>query len=305
MRIRVLGSAAGGGFPQWNCGCPNCRDARAGTIPATPRSQESVAVSAEGTRWLLLNASPEIRSQIEAFPGLHPRGARHSPIGALALTNGDLDRCLGLFSLREGQPLAVYATERVRAGLAGRNVLFRALERFPDQVRWQHLQLGREEPIFDAEGEPLGLWIEAVAVPGKVPLHLEGLMAADPEDNIGLCVRDAAGRRLAYLTSVAFLDERTRAAIASADCLFFDGTFWSSDELPALGLGTMRAEEMAHLPVGGGAGSLAALADLRVPRRIYSHLNNTNPLLREDSPERAAVRAAGWEVAYDGMEFEI
>ncbi|MGH7362254.1 MAG: pyrroloquinoline quinone biosynthesis protein PqqB [Candidatus Methylomirabilales bacterium] len=305
MRIRVLGSAAGGGFPQWNCGCPNCRGVRAGTIQATPRSQESVAVSAEGDWWLLLNVSPEIRSQIEGFPALHPRGPRHSPIGALALTNGDLDRCLGLFSLRESHPLALYATDRVRAGLADGNVIFRTLQRFPDQVRWRPLKLGREEPVLGTDGEPMGLWIEAVPVPGKVPVHLETLMAPDLEDNVGLRVRDAAGRRLAYFSSIARLDGPTREAMADADCLFFDGTFWSSDELPALGLGTRRAEDMAHLPVGGEGGSLAALSGLRVGRRIYIHLNNTNPLLREDSPERTAVLAAGWEAAYDGMEVEL
>ena len=305
MRIRVLGSAAGGGFPQWNCGCPNCQGLRAGTIRATPRSQESVAVSAAGDRWLLLNVSPEIRSQIEAFPALHPRGPRHSPIGALALTSGDLDRCLGLFSLREWHPLAVYATDRVRAGLADGNVIFRTLQRFPGQVSWRPLKLGREEPVLGADGEPMGLWIQAVPVPGKVPVHLETLMPPDPEDNVGLRVRDTAGRRLAYFSSVARLDEPTREAMADADCLFFDGTFWSSDELPALGLGTMRAEDMAHLPVGGEGGSLAAVSGLRASRRIYIHLNNTNPLLREDSPEWATVRAAGWEVAFDGMEVEL
>lgn len=305
MRIRVLGSAAGGGFPQWNCGCPNCRGVRAGTIRARPRSQESVAVSADGNRWLLLNVSPEIRSQIEAFPALHPRGPRHSPIGALALTSGDLDRCLGLFSLRESHPLAIYATERVRGGLTDGNVLFRTLQRFPGQVRWRSLKLGGEEPVLDTNGEPLELWIEAVPVPGKIPLHLETLMSPDSEDTVGLRVRDAAGRRLAYFSGVARLDGPTRQAMADADCLFFDGTFWSGDELPALGLGTRRAEDMGHLPVGGEEGSLAALSGLGVPRRLYTHLNNTNPLLREDSPERAAVLAAGWEVAEDGMEVEL
>lgn len=254
---------------------------------------------------MLLNVSPEVRSQIEAFPGLHPRGARHSPIAAVALTNGDLDRCLGLLSLRESQPLAVYATDRVRVGLADGNVVFRTLQRSPDQLRWRPLKLGQEEPVLGVDGEPMGLWIEAVPVPGKPPLHLEGLMAPHPEDNVGLRLRDARGRRLAHFTSVARLDGPTRGAMADADCLFFDGTFWSGDELPAMGLGTRRAEDMAHLPVGGEGGSLAALSALRVPRRIYIHMNNTNPLLRDDSPERERVRAAGWEVAYDGMELAL
>jgi len=273
---------------------------------ATPRTQESVAVSADGECWFLLNASPEIRHQIESFPGLHPREPRHSPIDAIVLTNGDLDHTLGLLSLRESHPLVVYATERVRLGFTEGNVLYRTLERFPEQVTWRALKPGREEVLAGVNGRESGLFIEAVAVPGKLPIHLEQLGAGDPEDNIGLRIRDAStGRRLAYFPAAGGLTPDMRKALADADGVFFDGTFWSSDELPALGLGTKRAEDMAHLPVGGEAGSLAALHGLSAPRRIYIHINNTNPLLRDDSKERAAAEAAGWEIASDGMEVSL
>ena len=306
LKIRVLGSAAGGGFPQWNCGCGNCRGVRAGTIRAVPRTQESVAIGADGAHWFLLNASPEIRAQIESFPPLHPRGPRHSPIEGILLTNGDLDHCLGLLSLRESHPLVVYATERVRRGFTEGNVLYRTLQRFADQVTWRPLELGREEELTLAGGRPSGLAVEPVALPGKLPIHLEGGLAPDPEDNIGLRVRETAtGRLLAYLPAVGGASAGVNAALDGADGVFFDGTFWSSEELPGQGLGEKRAEEMAHWPIGGDGGSLAGLRHVRAARRVYIHLNNTNPVLREDSAERAAVAAAGWEVAHDGLELTL
>lgn len=306
MLIRVLGSAAGGGFPQWNCGCPNCRGVRSGDLRATARSQECVAVSADGDRWFLLNCSPEIRQQIESFPPLHPRGPRHSPIAAILLTNGDLDHCLGLLSLRESHPLVVYATDRLRRGFIDGNVLYRTLDRFPGQVTWRALELGREAELADVEGRPAGLLVEAVAVPGKLPIHLETGAAPDPADSVGFRIRErATGRVLAYLSGVGAVSDAVRRAFEGADCVFFDGTFWSADELPGLGLGTKRAEDMAHLPIGGPEGSLARLNGVTARRRIFIHLNNTNPLLRDDSPERAHVEAAGWEVARDGMEVRI
>jgi len=298
VRIRVLGSAAGGGFPQWNCACRNCRGARAGTIRATPRTQESVAVSAGNDEWVLINASPEIRQQIESFPPLHPRAPRHTPIAAVVLTNGDVDHCLGLLSLRESHPLIVYATDRVRRGFTEGNVLYRTLERFPQQVTWRTLTPGQKEVVADT-----GLQLEGVAVPGKPPVHLEGLNAPDPADNVGLRIgTPATGQVLAYFPGVGAITPDVVTALEDAECIFFDGTFWSSDELQAQGLGTKRAEQMAHVPVGGEAGSLAQLAGVRARRRILIHINNSNPLLKEDSPERARAEACGWEVAADGME---
>jgi pyrroloquinoline quinone biosynthesis protein B len=306
MFIRVLGSAAGGGFPQWNCGCPNCRGLREGTVRAQPRTQECVAVSADGAAWLLLNCSPEIRQQIEGFPGLHPRGPRDSPIAAILVTNGDLDHCLGLLSLRESHPLVVYATEPVRRGFVEDNVLYRTLERFPGQVTWRTLKLGGDEAIAGPDGRTTGLTVTPLAVPGKPPIHLEHRAPPAAEDNIGVRVREqATGRVLAYCSAAASVTDDMRRVLDGADAVFFDGTFWSSDELPALGLGTKRAEEMAHLPVGGSGGSLAGLAGLRARRRVYIHINNTNPMLRDDSAERAQVDAAGWEIAGDGMEVRL
>lgn len=300
MQVRVLGSAAGGGVPQWNCGCANCREARQGTGVVHPRTQESLAVSADGAAWFLINVSPEVRTQIEGFPALWPRSARHSPIAGLLLTNGDLDHCLGLLSLRESHPLIVYATESVRAGFVEGNVMARTLERFDGQVTWRALGIDRELPLGDS-----GLTVTTVATPGKPPLHLEKLRAPSIEDNVGLLIRDTrTGGRLAYFSGVAGPAPAIARAVEGADAVFFDGTFWSSDELIAAGLGTRRAEEMAHWPVGGAEGSARFLAGQR-GRRILIHVNNTNPILREGSDERRALDAAGIEVATDGMELAL
>jgi len=306
VEIRVLGSAAGGGVPQWNCGCPNCREARTASQRVSPRTQDSLAVSENGESWFLLNASPEIRQQIEGFPPLHPRSPRHSPIRAILVTNGDLDHCLGLFSLRESHPLVIYATERVRQGLAESNAIFRTLQRFPAQVTWRPLKLGREEELSGLDCAPSGLSATALPVAGKLPIHLEGLMPPDPEDNVGLWIRERrTGRLVVYLPAVASVDDVLLQAVKGAGCLFFDGTFWSSDELIRLGLSNRHAEDMAHLPIGGPAGSLARLAGVAAQRKVYTHINNTNPVLLADSPERRVVEEAGWEVAEDGLEVRL
>lgn len=301
MRIRVLGSAAGGGFPQWNCGCANCRGLRAGTLRALARRQESVAVSADGSTWFLLNASPEIREQIESFPPLWPRQPRHSPIAGIVLTNGDLDHCLGLLSLRESHPLTLYATDAVRAGFTEGNVLYRTLERFAGQVTWRPLALGGSREL---DGSPLV--ITAFAVPGKRPIHLHGQGPARDEDNVGLVIRDRARDRVfAYVPAAAAWTETLDRMLSGAHVVFFDGTFWSDDELRTAGVGRARAGDMAHLPVGGPSGSLAHLRRLSGARRVLIHINNTNPLLCDDGPERAEASAAGVEVASDGMEIVL
>ena len=308
MLIRVLGSAAGGGFPQWNCGCPNCVGVRSGQIAAFPRTQESVAVSADGDSWFLLNASPEIRQQLESFPPLHPRAQRDTPIQGIVLTNGDLDHCLGLLSLRESQPLALYASERVRRGFTEGNVLYRTLERFEGQTRWHALDLsepGQSSALRLLNGAPSGLTLRAFTVPGKAALHLDQ-STAEPGDNIGVVLKDErTGGSLAYMAAAGASSPSVAAAVAEADCVFFDGTFWSSNELIALGASQRRAEDMAHWPISGPEGSLQFLAGLTRTRRVYIHINNTNPILRENSSERAAVTAAGVEVAFDGMELSL
>ena len=255
----------------------------------------------------MLNCSPEVRAQIEAFPGLWPRAPRHSPIAGIVLTNGDLDHCLGLLSLRESHPLVVYATEAVRAGFTEDNVLYRTLARFPGQVTWRRLELGREQALRGTDaGEGADLRITAIAAPGKRPLHLEATRAPSPEDNVGVVIHDVrGGGRLAYFSGVAGPSPDVARAADGASALFFDGTFWSSDELIAAGLGTRRAEEMAHWPAGGPEGSLAWLARTRAARRILIHVNNTNPILREGGAERRALAEAGVEVAEDGMELTL
>ena len=263
-------------------------------------------MSADGETWFLLNASPDICRQIERSPFLHPRAARHSPIRAILLTNGDLDHCLGLFSLRESYPLVIYATERVRGGLVESNAMFRTLQRFPEQVTWRVLELGREQDLSGLDGAPSGLSVLPLAVAGKLPMHLEGLLSPDPEDNVGVRIRHrSTGRVAVYVPAAARLDDGWLEALNGADCVFFVGTFWSSDELIRLGLSSGRAEDMGHLPVGGPEGSLVQLRRLRAGRKIYTHLNNTNAILPRDAPERRAVEEAGWEVAEDGLEVHL
>jgi pyrroloquinoline quinone biosynthesis protein B len=266
-----------------------------------------VAVSADGEHWFLLNASPEVRAQIESFPALHPRGPRHSPIAGLLLTNGDLDHCLGLLSLRESQRLSIYATARVRHGFTENNVLYGTLQRFPGHTSWTALQLGKETELRLAEDRPSGLTVEAISLPGQAPLHLKATLGEPhPEDNIGLLVRDTQrGAALAYFPGCARISEAVLDAAGRAQCLLFDGTFWADDELIALGLGERRATDMAHVPIGSPAGSLAAFASSRVPARFFIHINNTNPILREDSEQARIVREAGWQVATDGLDLSL
>jgi pyrroloquinoline quinone biosynthesis protein B len=306
MRLRVLGSAAGGGVPQWNCACPICSEARQPGGRVRPRTQDGLALEAAPGAWFLLNASPDIHRQIRATPELEPRAARATPIRGVVLTNGDLDHTLGLFSMRESTPLALYATAAVRRGLVEGNAIFRTLQRFPGQITWHTLTIDAPAELVDPEGEPTGVFVTPVALAGKVPKHLEGLVPPSPEDNVGLWIRDARRSKLLVVaTAAASVTAETIARMQGADVCFFDGTFWASDELVRLGLGMARAEDMAHLPIGGEQGSLAALAALRAGRKIFTHLNNTNPILVEGSAEQGAVEAAGWEVAEDGLMIEL
>jgi len=295
MRARVLGSAAGGGFPQWNCACDNCVLVRAGDARVVARTQDCLAIEQQ-SRWLLVNASPDVLRQIEATRELHPRALRDTPIAAIALTNGDLDHVLGLFSLRESQPLVFYATERVFSGLMERNAIAHTLRRFSGQLTYRRLVIG--EPCAVPE---LGdVTITAFASPGKLPVHLIHALEPHAEDNVGLRIT-GSGTTLTCATSVR--DVRAVVShLAPSDVLLLDGTFWSSDELVTQRVGSARAEDMAHHPIGGDRGSIAALASVEhLGRKILTHINNTNPILREDSPERAWVARMGWEIAHDGM----
>jgi len=310
VRILVLGAAAGGGFPQWNCNCANCRRARdPSDTAARPRTQSSLAVSADGVRWLLLNASPDLRQQIAANPVLHPQaGARHSPIAAVIASNGDVDHVAGLLSLRESQPFAVYATDRVQAVLRSNNI-FNVLN--ADLVPRREVHLEQPTEICDADTVPLGLRITAFAVPGKVALYLEDAKAG-PDfgtkagDTIGLeIVAPATGAKFFYLPACAAMPAELARRLAAAPLLFFDGTLWRDDEMITTGVGSKTGKRMGHMSLSGREGSMTALAPLKIARRIFIHINNTNPILLDDSPERAEAEAAGWEVAYDGQEINL
>jgi pyrroloquinoline quinone biosynthesis protein B len=304
MRAIVLGSAAGGGVPQWNCGCVNCEAARRGG-GVDVRTQDCVAVTADGERWFLLNASPDIVRQIERTPALWPRGRRRSPIAGIILTNGDLDHCLGLLSLREWTPYSVYATASTLAGMFEQNVMFRTLDRQRPHAIRRPLELDVDTPLLDADADHCGLTVRAFAVPGKVPLHLEGMVEPSVALNIGVEIVAAdTGARLIYVpgaSSVAGLEPQ----LERAHCLLFDGTFWSDDELRRLRQCDRSAGEMAHLPVGGPSGSLEQLSRLAIRRIIYTHVNNTNPMLRPRSPQRVTVEARGLEIAVDAMELRL
>jgi pyrroloquinoline quinone biosynthesis protein B len=305
MRLRILGSAAGGGLPQWNCACPNCVEARRGAGRVRPRTQDAMALDLGGGAWVLVNASPDIHRQIQATPDLWPASGRSTPIRGVILTNGDLDHTLGLFSLRENTPLTLYATDAVHRGLVEGNTLFRTLQRFPGQVTFERLTLEWPLALPGIDGRPSGVTVTPVPLPGKVAKHLEGLAAPSPEDNVGLWIHDERSGKRLVVASAAGAGGDYVGLLDGADALVFDGTFWSSDELPRLGLGTARAEDMAHLPIGGPSGSLALLAGVTARRKIFTHINNTNPILVEGSPERGAVEAAGWEVAEDGVSIDL
>ncbi len=309
MRVLVLGSAAGGGFPQWNCNCRVCRAARAGNGRALARTQSSLAVSADGERWVLLNASPDLRQQITDNPPLHPKSeARHSPIAAVVLTNADVDHIAGLLTLRESQPFVLYASGRVHDALDA-NPIFRILNL--QFVRRQALPLGQPLALRACDGADIGLTVEPFAVPGKIALYLEDPDAGDDfgtreGDTIGLCVsQPAAGKRFFYVPGCAALDAPLVKRLAGAPLVLFDGTLFENREMVTGGLGHKTGQRMGHLNISGPDGSMAAFEEIGVGRRIYIHINNSNPVLLEDSPERAAVEAAGWEVAYDGQEIVL
>jgi len=296
MRIRVLGSAAGGGFPQWNCDCPGCRAVRSGSRPCRPRTQSSVAVSADGRRWFLLGASPDVRTQIESFPALQPRASRATPIAGVLLPDAELDHTLGLLLLREGRGVDVHATEAVREVLTDGTALLRTLEAYCP-VRWHPVVPGADAPLGD------GLSYRAFDVPTtKRPRFGPG---TEKGRVVGYRLTDErTGRTAVHLPGVQDLTA-VRDQLDDCACLLVDGTCWSDDELVELGLATRTARDMGHVPIAGPGGSLAQLAPLPIERKIYVHVNNTNPILLEDSPQRRTVEQHGMEVAMDGLELRI
>jgi pyrroloquinoline quinone biosynthesis protein B len=298
MWVRVLGAAAGGGFPQWNCGCPQCRAVRDGSRPCRSRTQSSVAVSADYRRWFLLNASPDIRAQIESFPALHPRGVRDSPLQAVLLTDAELDHTLGLLLLREAGDLEVHATAAVHETLCKGTSLLRTLGAYT-HVEWRPVAKGVEVPLAD------GLSYQAFGVPTSKRARF-GTGEGEEGVVVGYRITDGhTGRALMYVPGAQELTASVRAHLEGCACLLFDGTCWQDDELIRLGIAGKTSREMGHLPIGGADGSLKRLAPLPIERKIYIHINNTNPILLEDAPERRIVEEHGLEVAADGLELEI
>jgi len=294
--LRVLGSAAGGGSPQWNCGCPVCIAVR--SPGGLPRTQSSVAVSADHRRWFLINASPDVRTQIEAFPGLHPHaGDRTTPLEAVLLTDSELDHTLGLLLLREARALRLYATPAVHKTLCDGSGILRTLERYCP-VEWRAMVPGADVPLAD------GLSCRAFDVPTTKRFRF------GPEVDHGRVVGyrltdDRTKGTLVYLPVLQALTPAVRAEIEGCGCLLIDGTCWRDDELVRLGLAGKTSREMGHLPIDGSDGSLAQLPSLGVGRTIFVHMNNTNPILLEDAPERRIVEDSGMEVAMDGLEVEV
>ncbi|MEZ5827062.1 MAG: pyrroloquinoline quinone biosynthesis protein PqqB [Hyphomicrobiales bacterium] len=309
MLIKVIGAAAGGGLPQWNCNGRNSADARKGVTTVKPRTQASVAVSADGRQWVLLNAAPDLRQQINETPQLQPDPAgppRNSPIGAVVLTNGDVDAVAGLLCLRESQPFTVYGSARVLDVLAG-NSIFDVLN--PDLVKRKAVTLDKPFAVEGPSG-PVGLTVEAFTVPGKIPLYLEdeeagtgGSFGTQEGDTVGLKVTDdATGKHFFFIPGCSGLDDDLRARLKGAPLLFFDGTLYTNDEMITQGLMKKTGDRIGHMNMSGPKGTIEQMAPLGIARKIFIHINNSNPVLRDDSAERAAVEAAGWEVSYDGME---
>lgn len=308
LHVLVLGSAAGGGFPQWNSNDATSRRAWAGEIPS--RTQSSLAVSVDRRRWVLLNASPDIRQQIAARRHLQPPGdgpRRSSPIAAVVLTNADVDHVAGLLSLRESQAFALYAHRRV-LDVLGQNSVFNVLN--PEFVGRRSLSLDERLELRDASGLSLGLSVVAFAVPGKAPLWCEDDSAPSlgtrEGDTVGLEIRAGAGRdSMFYIPGCAAMTEGLAPRLQGAALVFFDGTLWRDDEMIVQGVGAKTGRRMGHMSCSGEEGTMAAFGGLDVKRKVFIHINNTNPLLLPDSAERAEAEALEWEVAYDGMEFAL
>lgn len=295
MKFIVLGAAAGGGLPQWNCGCANCCDARRGVIPFA--SQSSLAVSVNETDWAVLNASPDIRTQLQTTPALHPTALRHSPISSVLLTNGDIDHVAGLLSLREQTPFDLFATGDIHEVLT-QNSIFEAVNR--NVVPRHQIAL---ETSFDILP---GLEATVFPVPGKVPLYLEGAEVQTDmmgEQTVGVRLSD--GKRVAYyIPGCATVTDALLSQISDADILFFDGTLWDDDEMIRTGTGVKTGRRMGHIPISGDDGSVAMLKSLSC-RKVYIHMNNTNPVWQPSSQERAFVEENGWVVPVDGLEIML
>jgi pyrroloquinoline quinone biosynthesis protein B len=302
MLIRVLGSAAGGGFPQWNCNCGNCAAARVGNRHVLARTQTSIAVSGDGVNWTVLDASPDLREQIGRSAALQPSAddaRRASPIKAVVVTGFEIDQVAGLLSLREGQEFCLHATSFVLGSLRG-SAVFNVLVK--TAVSRRTIKSGKSfEPFDGAQIE-----ITPLSVPSKIPFHHEAKRELDGGETIGLVVRDTrTGKRAAYIPSCAEVTNAMSDAIDGVDVLLFDGTLFTDRELVEQALSDKTGAMMGHISISGPHGAIKSWRDTAIARRIFIHLNNSNPVLRDDSRERQLVNAAGWDVAHDGMELMI
>lgn len=310
MRVKVLGSAAGGGFPQWNCNCPNCSALRAGGLKSQPRTQAQVAVSPGPANWFLLNASPDLRQQLLATPDLAPTVAKSaSPVTTILLTSADVDCVMGLLHLREFQPLHIYSTPAVRRILTEENSIFRVLTRSNPPVRWEILQPHRLFPLAppSALGMKDGFFCKTIPLMGGYPDYVGDslLRSLSPEEAVIGIQFVHKEKRFFYAPSLSGAGDEWRRFVDESDLTLLDGTFWKDDELIAAKRTSKAAREMGHLPLSGLHGLLSHHFRIGKMRRVLIHLNNTNPVLNEASAEHRAVREAGYEIAYDGMEFEL
>jgi pyrroloquinoline quinone biosynthesis protein B len=308
LRVVVLGAAAGGGVPQWNCGCPVCRAART-EHPELESTQASIAISADGDHWFLINASPDLRQQLIATPQLHPAAGklRHSPIAGVILTNGEIDAVAGLLSMREGSPFTIYAHARVLSILKS-NSIFNVLNE--KNVRRQPIEVEAAFEPTVPDGSPSGIEVLPFAVPGKGAWYLEG--KAHPAgdigegDTLGLRIRDrASGKVLFFLAACANVTDDLKSRLAGAAAIFFDGTVWRDDELIVAGLGNKTGQGMGHIAMSGDAGAIESLAGLDIDRKMFLHINNSNPVLLRDSAERKTAEQAGWQIPADGTEITL
>lgn len=309
MRVRVLGSAAGGGFPQWNCNCPNCSGLRSGSLKGRARTQAQAAVSPNPSTWFLLNASPDLRQQLLATPELAPSPAKPaSPVATILLTSADVDCVMGLLHVREFQPLRIFCTPAVRRILTEENRIFHVLTRSNPPVHWDNLQLDRIIPLVPPStlGAKDGFFCKAVPLLGGFPDYVseslrQSLSAEEAVIGIQFIHKE---KRFFYAPSLPGVSEDLRRTIDESDLALLDGTFWKDDELIAAKRSRKTAREMGHVPLSGTHGMLNQPFRLGKTRRVLIHINNTNPVLNEEGPEHRAVRDATFEIAYDGMEFE-
>jgi len=304
MKIRVLGAAAGGGFPQWNCNCRNCDGVRKGTLRAKPRTQSSIALSADNVNWILFNASPDLLAQYQSFAALQPaRAIRDTAICAVVLMDAQIDHTTGLLMLREGRPLEIYCTDMARQDLSTGNPLFNILGHYCG-VNWHKVSTERGKSFQIIGAEPLVF--SAVPLKSNAPPYSPRRDKPSPEDNIGMRIADPrSGKVLFYAPGLGEIEPHLKPFLEEADVLMVDGTFWTDDEMIRLGLSKKRARDIGHLPQSGPGGMIEALQPLKAARKILIHINNTNPILDEDSDERRRLASAGIEVAYDGMDVSL